>query len=129
MVFRRAPPLDSSTIFRGKTLKGAAVATITLGGIEYELPDFNRTDRASLARVRSAVPKLDELSEIDTTSMLGSLDAADLLYEIVGILLPDIPQERIDELPVPELKDLFTELGVVAAGSISLGESSASTTS
>ena len=105
------------------------MATITIGGVEYPTPDFNRTDRSALARLRAAVPKLDQLSEIDTTNLSGSLEAADLLYEVVGMLLPDVPQEHIDELPLQELQDVFGQLGIVAAGSISLGESLASTTS
>ena len=105
------------------------MATIDIGGVEYPTPDLNRTDRKSLARLRVAVPKLDQLSEIDTTNLSGSLEAADLLYEVVGTLLPDVPQEHIDELPLQELQDVFGQLGIVAAGSISLGESSASTTS
>lgn len=131
-------PQDHKKPASGATISLAA-ETVTIDGTTYKVPNIDRLDRAGVKRLRAVMPLVEQFQNVNEENMDESLAAVDALYDIVGAIYDEIPQETIDTLLTDDLKALVQAAGLFnftgddavdeVALSITLGESSASTNS
>lgn len=97
---------------------------IEINGKFVRQPHVDLLDRG---RVKKLKPLLKELSEDEDM---------DLLYELVGFMIPEVTQKDLDSLILGDVKHILSAAGIAKfeeigtdPARISLGESSASTNS
>ncbi len=102
-------------------------------GKNYKVNGFNNLSRKQVRTLREAIVRANAMGEGggDTTQQL---DAAEALWDMVGVVLPTIPEKVLDEMGMDDAQDLLSRAGIIkgdlAGGEdVTLGESSASTDS
>ena len=112
--------------------------TVTVAGVEYDVPDFTRLNRKRVKQMRQIEPTLSKIGQLSEDESMGSqLELTDLMYDVVQGVFPDIPAGDVEELLAEDLKAMLSISGILYLSgddvqdegelTIKLGESSAST--
>lgn len=101
-----------------------ALPTITIRNKKYPKPSIDRLKRSQARKLTGIMKTMDGLE-----GGFESLDNLDALWELVGIMVPDLPEDVLDDLEMGECQTILDEAGLLGDDGISVGESSASTSS
>lgn len=101
-----------------------SLKTITIRGAEYPEPSIDRLKRKQAKNLANVMKEVGALE-----GGIEDVSALDVLWDLVGIVIPTLPEDVLDDLDLGECQEILSDAGLFGEGEVGLGESSASTSS